>query len=155
MVIEFIYAALAIIAAGVVGALLEGGAPRTQFPKSWTPSRAEPLASYPWYERIAAGALFGAIFLAWGCGFASCEFFSLSAAPSFTIAMVVKAMVAGLIGARMVRMGISVPLSAAWTFFCTVVDTARGRSGAAVLDTAAQTKRKKAAKGKTMRRPIA
>jgi hypothetical protein len=98
-----------IVAFGCLGGLMETYAPMTEFPESWL-SGLKPIEGFPASRRALAGALFGMVFLATGCDLASANLIGVPATRDLSIATFIQALVAGLVGARMVRMRIRVPI---------------------------------------------
>jgi hypothetical protein len=108
--------------------LIEPFTPKTSFPAAWVPAETEPLAHYPALQRAVVGGLFGAIYLL-GCPFGCMDLLSTSpAVPVITMATLVKALLSGLLGARMVRMGISIPVQLIWSFFSGGIERIKDRA---------------------------
>ena len=105
-----------IIAFGALGGLMEAIAPATAFPKGWTSEQSQPLTEYPAHERAFVGALFAMLYIALFVGFGSANLLAATSASELSVATLVKALLSGLAGARMVRMRICVPIALLWAF---------------------------------------
>lgn len=119
--------ALVLILAAALGGILEPWAPRTRFPESWTPTGRTVLVKLTWGNRVITGAICGMIFLASACGFANSDLFTTTSLPSISISKIIFALVAGLVGVRLVRMKISVPFIALLSIILSIIDVVRSQ----------------------------
>jgi hypothetical protein len=144
----------AIVAAGALGGALEPWAPPTQFPERWMARGLKPIDNFEWQNRLVTGMLFGMIFLARFCDFATCDLITQTAVPTVNVATLVMALLSGLVGARMVRMQISVPFLAAWDALVTVIDANRAKRVAAEKTVKRKGRKGKRAGGRSKSAPV-
>lgn len=119
--------ALTLIGAAALGGILEPWAPQTRFPDSWRAAGRSALVRLSWGNRVVTGAICGMIFLACTCGFAASDLLTTTSLPSVSISKIVSALVAGLVGVRLIRMKISVPFVALWSLLITIIDVGRNQ----------------------------
>ena len=101
---------LALLIAAISGALLEASGLQLQVPDGWRPATREATVPANPAQRMAAGFLLGCIYVAYGCGFGSCDVLTANPGPPLTVAVLVGALVSGFLGARFARLGVRVPI---------------------------------------------